>query len=183
MRSFEIYNNILSLSDEELLQTLPTIEKEACSKCNSVNIRYRKRDDSYFCNECQIPTKTIMTIYYFKNKTTSPSIAVERHRIFWNKIYFIELAKENFITPNDNLKVESMESNEVVNITNDNLNKMIKHLNVLHKIYGNMKLKLEKELENKEISKQNKEELELNIFYYEEERKNISDLLIELIIP
>lgn len=93
MRAKEIYDKILSLNDLDLLETLPTIDKECCAKCKSFNFRERK-NGTFYCNICKTTTTIKFIHYYEKNKTTNPRIAVERHRLFWGKIYEIELSKE-----------------------------------------------------------------------------------------
>ncbi len=94
MRSQEIYDEILSLTDDELLLSLPTEDKQCCSKCKSLTLRKRIKDNTYYCSICKEEAKIETIKYYFKNKTSNPIEAVARHRKFWNKIFEIELGKE-----------------------------------------------------------------------------------------
>ena len=93
MRSQQIYDEILSLSDEELLKILPTEERECCPVCQTLNLRKRKNSSSY-CNICRMEITPITINYYVKNKTTNSIQALFLHRKFWNKIYELQLGKE-----------------------------------------------------------------------------------------
>lgn len=104
MRSDQIYNEILSLSDEEILSQLPTEDKNCCSKCKSINLRQRKKDEKFYCSTCKGIVEIETIPYYYKNKTVHPHVAIERHRIFWDKIYKIELGKELVQKHINNLK-------------------------------------------------------------------------------
>lgn len=99
MKSIQIFEQILIQSDEELLRTLPTEERLACSSCNSVAVS-RRVSGKYHCPNCDAEKDVVTIVWYYKNQTSHPCVAVERHRQFWKGIYFEQIARESFIKPN-----------------------------------------------------------------------------------
>ena len=98
MKAQEIYDKILMQSDEVMLNNLPTQQRLACKKCNTVSLT-KRASGNLFCPTCKAETEVVSVTYYYKNKTVNPDIAIERHRSFWNRIYFEQLSKENYIKP------------------------------------------------------------------------------------
>jgi len=98
MTSIQIFEQILIQSDEDLLRTLPTEHRLACSSCNSVAIS-RRVAGKYYCPSCDSEKDVVTIVWYYKNQTSDPCVAIERHRQFWKGIYFEQIARESFIKP------------------------------------------------------------------------------------
>jgi hypothetical protein len=98
MNATQILEQILSKTDEELLATLPTTPRIACVECQTVSVVKRAhyaQTSLCYCPTCRKEVKTAVVTYYVKNKTSEPAVAVERHRKFWNEIYYQQLGKEH----------------------------------------------------------------------------------------
>lgn len=99
MKAIQIFEQILIRSDEDILRTLPTEQRLACTICGTV--RVSKRDSKkYFCPQCMNKVDVKLITWYYKSETSDPHIAIERHRNFWKGFYFEQLAREGFIKPN-----------------------------------------------------------------------------------
>lgn len=98
MTAKEIYDKILMQDDNQMLKNLPSEQRLACNKCKSVSI-IKRASGQFYCPVCKENVDTTTETYYYKNKTVNPQIAVERHRAFWNRVYFEQLSRENFISP------------------------------------------------------------------------------------
>ena len=99
MKSIQILERILIQSDEDLLRTLPTEERLACSSCNSIAIS-KQVSGKYYCPDCAVEKDVVTIVWYYKNHTSDPYVALQRHRQFWKGIYFEQIARERFIKPN-----------------------------------------------------------------------------------
>lgn len=97
MTASQILETILQQSDDDLLSTLPTIQRLACQCCGSVSVAKRAHSEktkTYYCPICKGDKPVHEVVYFTKNKTTDPEKAVARHRQFWQKIYFEQLNRE-----------------------------------------------------------------------------------------
>lgn len=94
MTALQIYEQILSRTDAELLASFATEPRPACSVCGSISVRALADTATTgigTCAQCKqrLPLRTAP--YYPKQKTTSPEFAVANHRSFWTQIYYREV--------------------------------------------------------------------------------------------
>jgi len=99
MKSIQIFEQILMQSDEDILRTLPTEDRLACCSCNSIAVS-RRVSGKYHCPNCDAEKDVVTIVWYYKNQTSDPGVAIERHRKFWKGIYLEQIARESFIKPN-----------------------------------------------------------------------------------
>lgn len=102
MTANQIQETILQQSDDALLITLPTTQRQACEACGSVSVAKRahsEKTNTYYCPICKgdKPVKTVL--YFTKNKTADPAVALQRHRAFWLRIYHEQLYREARAAP------------------------------------------------------------------------------------
>lgn len=91
MNGLQIYEQILSLTDAELLAGFATEQRLSCSRCGSVAVRSLTDTAATgvgTCTNCKERVPTRMATYYPKQKSTNPEFAVANHRNFWTQIYY-----------------------------------------------------------------------------------------------
>lgn len=97
MNGLQIYEQILSLSDEELLAGFATEPRLSCSQCGSVSVRQLADTPTTgvgTCTHCKQRLPLRMVTYYPKQKTTNPAFAVANHRNFWTQTYYQEVCAQ-----------------------------------------------------------------------------------------
>lgn len=123
MTAAQILETILQQDDAALLATLPTESRQACSCCGSVSVAKRAHSvvsGLYHCPICKGDKPVNPITYYVKNKTADPSVALTRHRVFWQRIYYEQLNRESnpatfrfpVLVPNSTEEISSTYTNQ-----------------------------------------------------------------------
>ena len=97
MTGLQIYEEILSRTDAELLASFATEQRLCCVRCGSVSVRALADTATTgvgTCTHCRERLPLRMAVYYPKQKTTDPGFAVANHRFFWTQTYYQEVCAQ-----------------------------------------------------------------------------------------